>query len=349
MDIHIKALQIVIEIDSLVLELKNLRMEYFESLTSNIEDIVTLLPSSNREIRNRLGITDLKKQNGYLEYYLLKNSQEKYEHRNLIAEGFVSSNLTEPTKKIKGFNNVSLGESDFVIKEDPTEQMMPIWKACQSNLGSIFKEIRKIVDTRPTGIRQADLARMLSLDKFFKKETKENNWALYTLIEIGVKQKILAVRKEGKQKKFILPGTVLEYKPQQLIFNSKVKTSASRAESNISQFLLQKGFQFQSQKTFPTLKGNNRLLKFDFHLPAQLKTRWNEILIEVQGRQHYEPVDFFGGIETFLRQIEYDQRKRIFCKNEDIKLIEIPYWEDEVSFFQRAIKLKPVKINVMRK
>ena len=51
-------------------------------------------------------------------------------------------------------------------------------------------------------------------------------------------------------------------------------------------------------------------------------------LIEYQGEQHFEIVDFFGGAKKFERQQMNDERKRSYCKNKRIPLIEIPYWEN---------------------
>ena len=43
--------------------------------------------------------------------------------------------------------------------------------------------------------------------------------------------------------------------------------------------------------------------------------------IEYQGRQHFEPIDFFGGQETFEKNIERDERKKRLCLENDCKLI----------------------------
>ena len=50
-------------------------------------------------------------------------------------------------------------------------------------------------------------------------------------------------------------------------------------------------------------------------------------LIEYQGLQHFEPVNIFGGEEKFKEQQKHDNIKRQYCKINNIKLIEIPYWE----------------------
>jgi hypothetical protein len=49
------------------------------------------------------------------------------------------------------------------------------------------------------------------------------------------------------------------------------------------------------------------------------------ICIEYQGIQHYEEVEFFNKVRSFESQKNYDQIKRNYCRNNNIKLIEISY------------------------
>ena len=53
-----------------------------------------------------------------------------------------------------------------------------------------------------------------------------------------------------------------------------------------------------------------------------------KIAIEYQGKQHFEPVDYFGGIENFLKQHERDEIKAKRSIENGVKLIYINYWED---------------------
>ena len=45
--------------------------------------------------------------------------------------------------------------------------------------------------------------------------------------------------------------------------------------------------------------------------------------IEYQGKQHFEPVDFFGGEESFIKNIERDLRKKQLCEENDCLLIYV--------------------------
>ena len=64
-----------------------------------------------------------------------------------------------------------------------------------------------------------------------------------------------------------------------------------------------------------------RELKFDFYLPN------NNICIEFNGRQHYEPIEYFGGVNMFNNIQKRDNIKKEFCEKMNIKLINIKYNE----------------------
>lgn len=60
-------------------------------------------------------------------------------------------------------------------------------------------------------------------------------------------------------------------------------------------------------------------LPFDFYLPD-----YNSC-IEFDGKQHFEPVNLFGGDNGFKRRQKLDEIKNLYCKKNKINLIRIPY------------------------
>lgn len=92
----------------------------------------------------------------------------------------------------------------------------------------------------------------------------------------------------------------------------------SRGEEKIKNILNDMKISFVHQKQFENCKVK-RCLKFDFYLPEY------NCCIEYNGEQHYFPVEAFGGEEQLKKQRQYDQIKIDYCKNNNIKLIEIPY------------------------
>lgn len=60
----------------------------------------------------------------------------------------------------------------------------------------------------------------------------------------------------------------------------------------------------------------NALLEIDHYLQR------HKIGFEVQGRQHYEPVDYWGGVEKLKEIQERDRLKRTLCEKRGVRLIE---------------------------
>lgn len=103
----------------------------------------------------------------------------------------------------------------------------------------------------------------------------------------------------------------------------------SKGERYIGEWLTNHNFEYESQKKFPDCC-NIRPLPFDFYLPNR------KIAIEYDGKQHYEPIDYFGGQEEFEKRVINDNIKNEYCKNNGISLLRIPYFknvEEELNNF----------------
>ncbi len=111
---------------------------------------------------------------------------------------------------------------------------------------------------------------------------------------------------------------------------------ASRGEICIYEVLKESGLHFEEEFSFPNLMSSNgRPLRFDF---AVFDDDGNiDFLIEYQGRQHYEPSSRFGGKKGFYQQQFNDAKKRRFCQLHDIKLIEIPYTDENLIDYDYII------------
>lgn len=95
----------------------------------------------------------------------------------------------------------------------------------------------------------------------------------------------------------------------------------SKGEERVERFLINNNFTYKREYKFDKCKGINHKLPFDFYLP-ELNT-----CIEYDGKQHFEPIERFGGVEGFTEQKKNDNIKTEFCKNNNIKLIRIPYYD----------------------
>ena len=106
---------------------------------------------------------------------------------------------------------------------------------------------------------------------------------------------------------------------------------ASRGEIKIHEILEMNDINFKEEYEFPGLKapsGRPLRQRFDF---AVLDDEGNvDFLIEYQGKQHYQAVSKFGGTRGLYQQKYNDNLKRRYCAQHHIKLIEIPYTEENL-------------------
>ena len=94
--------------------------------------------------------------------------------------------------------------------------------------------------------------------------------------------------------------------------------------------------EYSQQHKFGDCK-HKRKLPFDFYLP-ELNT-----CIEYNGKQHYEPIDFFGGDCGFKEQQIRDMVKNKYCYENNIKLLTIKYDENIKSKLLSLIDgIKPI-------
>lgn len=100
--------------------------------------------------------------------------------------------------------------------------------------------------------------------------------------------------------------------------DNKCVDKKSKGEIKIVNYLSKNNILYETQKTFKGLK-NIRSLYFDFYLPE------HNVLIEYDGRQHFEPVKHFGGEKMFNMIRMRDGIKNRYCEDNNILLIRIPY------------------------
>lgn len=100
--------------------------------------------------------------------------------------------------------------------------------------------------------------------------------------------------------------------------------NSSKGEKRIKLILDNLEVRYFTQHTFDGLV-DKRKLKCDFYLPD------SNMVIEFNGKQHYEEVKTWGGKEAFNEVQRRDELKRVFLKSVNIKLLEIPYTENDLE------------------
>ena len=94
----------------------------------------------------------------------------------------------------------------------------------------------------------------------------------------------------------------------------------SKSEEEIENLLIKYNIKYVSQKAIPSKVNPSGWLYADFYLP-ELNT-----IVEYNGEQHYRKVNIWE--KHYDRQQARDEELRQYCKDNNIKLIEIRYDED---------------------
>lgn len=198
-----------------------------------------------------------------------------------------------------------------------------------------------IFESRAQDLLQGHFCRTCAIKKFSQERTKDHNWFIeelkkynpnYKNIEIvgnytGVNHKIQCRCKKCSYE--------WETKASRLIDKRGGSgcplCNQSKGEIIVYNYLLKHRIDFEQQKDFPNLLGVSGFpLSYDFYIPSK------NLLIEVNGLQHYSPVKYFGGIKKFNIQKEHDKRKRLYAQNNGYRLLEIKCCDS--SYFENINK-----------
>lgn len=95
----------------------------------------------------------------------------------------------------------------------------------------------------------------------------------------------------------------------------------SSLEREVESLLTEMGIDFIREYTIKT--SSKKKQRLDFYLNDK------QIAIECQGIQHFEPLEFFGGIKSFNENVHRDKIKKEWCEKNNIKLI---YYSHEEKY-----------------
>lgn len=126
-------------------------------------------------------------------------------------------------------------------------------------------------------------------------------------------------------------GFIWKVRPSEIIHGKsscpKCRKNKSIGESLVEKILSDLGIIFEIEKYIPDTRQ-----RFDFYF------EYNGVkcAIEYNGIQHYKEVDYFTA--SLAEVQERDNRKRKYCKDNCIKLLEIPYFKDKDEIKQDIIE-----------
>ena len=105
----------------------------------------------------------------------------------------------------------------------------------------------------------------------------------------------------------------------------------SKCEVEIFNILKSNGIDFSTEKTFEDCRYKYKL-RFDFFIEE------SRTLIEYNGIQHYEAIEYFGGLDSYKEVIIRDSIKAKWCLDNGYNLVVIKYTDDILSKICKLIK-----------
>lgn len=122
------------------------------------------------------------------------------------------------------------------------------------------------------------------------------------------------------------------YKYEKLKEIASKGTRSSNLELFVKEFLDINKIKYDVQIIYPDLCSiSGYPLSYDFLV---YKNDCPFLLIECQGKQHYEPIEYFGGEKQFLIQKQNDFLKKDYAKNIGVNFLEVPYFLCEDDIFK---------------
>lgn len=192
-------------------------------------------------------------------------------------------------------------------------------KICGYNWSSIANSLIRYNATCPACERKkASIKRRKTHEEFVQQAKNEKSTIEFLSHYKTVKSKILCRCTCCSYEWSAIPDTLIQGKFR----CPSCQTISSKLEDKIQEYLDVNNIQYSMYMSYDNLRGvNGGKLSYDFYLPEY------NLLIEGQGKQHLEPVKYFGGEESFQIQIEHDKRKRNYAKQHNINLLEIWFWD----------------------
>ena len=244
------------------------------------------------------------------------NKKVKIIYDNIVFEQVAQSHLN-------GMSPESLMNQEYFIKKaidkwkNKYDYSLVIYKNCKRKVKIIHKETGKMYEQTPVNhLLYAPENIKLSVRKTNDEFIKES------ILVHDNKYSYKKTKYIKNQKKVIITCPIhgdFEQRPlSHLNGNGCPNCNESQGEKEIAKFLNKHNIGYYRQHKFPKCR-NTFELPFDFYIPTM------RTCIEFDGVQHYQPLDFFGGKESYEKLKTNDKIKNDYCEDNFINLIRIRY------------------------
>lgn len=196
------------------------------------------------------------------------------------------------------------------------------YKGSKSRIKCQCLDCNKIFETHPRDLLRGHLGhrcpvnhqvRNKSPQQFLKELQAVNSEILLLEDYVSVDNKILCRCKKC--------GFEWSANPSDLLNGHGCRNcNVSRGENAIQMYAREHNIEYVSQYS-PSDCFYKLQLHFDVYFPQY------NIIVEFDGRQHFEPITRWGGYDAFIDIKKRDEIKNQYCIDKGITMVRIPYWE----------------------
>lgn len=217
------------------------------------------------------------------------------------------------------------GDIDGLATDDRDAAHRRLHDAGQVAMGHMTEALVRLVHDNPR-MYQAKLAQCAGLTR---EKYNDNNRIFATCCDIACDQGILKkIIQSNKRVTYELVPGAPSYRP--IPMRVRRGPTHSSLEALLCDHLIATKCEFR-QQVRPNGCRYKRQLSFDFEVALDDGT---ELLVEVQGRQHYEYIKHFHrDTDSFPEQLKKDAIKRQWAEDNDRELVEIRYDTNVVRYF----------------
>lgn len=238
-----------------------------------------------------------------------------------MSKKLKTMHLKDPNKFKEDFYNIFSSDYELLTEYENNRKKITVRHKC----GNIYKTTPNNLLSKKSGCPICAGNKKKTLEDFKRQVFELENGEYEVCGEyFGTNSKILMYHNECKN--------YYETTPKHFIQGKRCTVCAeSVGEAKVRKILNKYNLQYSKQFRFEDCRGERYPLPFDF---AVFKNNELLMLIEVDGEQHFRPVNFNGidnerAIELFNKTKIRDKIKDEYCIRNDIKLLRIPYFELE--------------------
>lgn len=298
-------------------DFKKMVWEILPRMSDALRNVLSVSPMYNARLSKTMGIHPVHKNRGNGNFFLWTLLRDERTAGELLGVGAIDAN--RENKPIHSGRNIIVNEDKHnpLVENYEDEVIKKSWEQIQTLTGDLCEILKSYVKTFPSKAYGGSFIREMDINLC---EYSASGEFVDYLIKILLHQGVLEYTGEtGPRGSYLLRvAKDIPYEVQPQIDPSKFRSGISAGEALASVTFLDfmPELHIVHQKKWKECR-DKKELPFDFY------DEENGIVVEVDGAQHFYPVDYFGGEKSYEYVKNHDRLKNQFVVDSGMKIIRI--------------------------